>query len=56
MTIPATLDTRSPSLSPDAVALLGRLVLIVLIIAVSVGINALLGRWEQTLMRRRGLA
>jgi NitT/TauT family transport system permease protein len=30
--------------------------LILLIIAVSVAINALLGRWEQTLMRRRGLA
>ena len=30
--------------------------LILLIIVVSVAINALLGRWEQTLMRRRGLA
>ena len=30
--------------------------LILLIIVVSVGINALLGSWEQSLMRRRGLA
>ena len=30
--------------------------LILLIIVVSVAINALLGHWEQTLMRRRGLA
>ena len=30
--------------------------LILLIIVVSVGINALLGRWERVLMRRRGLA
>ncbi|MBV9912542.1 MAG: ABC transporter permease subunit [Sinobacteraceae bacterium] len=30
--------------------------LIILIIVVSVAINALLGSWEQTLMRRRGLA